>query len=169
MKWLVLITLLCAGILTVRSQQENECIDSQHGLEFSLLDKYSEYNLYYNPIPFEDATRAFVPDLHNASSFLVPRLVYILFTCNTSQDQDIEDAIENEQAFLWTNEYLFAYMHPTVLQLVSLFAVTSWLEPSVHTLRLSHAHVCPNATSKLNFEQAILKVSDKNMQITKSM
>ena len=145
MKCLVLIILLCSGILTVRSQQ---CIDNQYDLESSLLD----------PIPFEDATRAFVPDLYNASSFLVPRLVYILFTCNASQD--VEDVIDNEQAFVWTNEYLFAYMHPAVIQLVSLFDVTSWLGPSVHTLRLCHGYVCPNASSKLSFEQAILKVSD---------
>ena len=154
-KCLVLVILLCSGILTVRSKQ---CIDDQHELESSLLKKYKAGYRYVNPIPFEDATRAFVPDLYNASSFLVPRLVYILFTCNTSQD--VDDVIDNEQAFVWTNEYLFAYMHPAVIQLVSLFDVTSWLGPSVHTLRLCHAYVCPNATSKLSFEQAILKVSD---------
>ena len=158
MKCLVSMFLLCAGILTVRSQQENGCINTQYELESSLLDKYDIDYRYDDPVPFEEATKAFVPDLFNASSFLVPRLVYVLFACNTSQC--VEDAIDNELAFVWTNEYLFAYMHPAVIRLVSLFDVTSWLGPSVHTLRLCPGRICPNASSELNFEQAIFKVSN---------
>lgn len=157
MKCLVYIFLLCVSFLTARSEQEEICINDQSDLESSLLDQLQGSDTL-DQTAVEEAEKAFVPDLFNTSSFLVPRLVYVLFTCNSSQD--VHHAIDNERAFVWTNQYLFVYMHPAVIRLVSLLDLTLLLGPSVHTLMLCVPDICSNAT-EVSFEEAILKVSTK--------
>ena len=168
MKCLVLILLVCAGvhILPVcsqpHSQQKGLCIDNVYPydeLENNLGNRLVRLleNSENQTLQIGEVETAFVPDLYNASSFLVPRLVYVLFTCNNSED--VQDAIDDERAFVWTSEYLFAYMHPAVIRLVSLLDITL-LGPSVYTLRLCIPNVCSNTTEIFSFEEAILKVSD---------
>ena len=173
-----ILLLLCGGfpnILSVRGevpfQQRSVCIDttSPSGIEHLWFDDLENYlgnyllRLFEDPdanqtLQVDELEKAFVPDLYNASSFLVPRLVYVLFTCNNSEE--VQDVIDDERAFVWTGDYLFVYMHPAVIRLVSLLDVTV-LEPSVHTLRMCIPTVCSNATEAFSFQEAILKVSDK--------
>lgn len=156
MKHLVVIFLLYAVILT------EACINRQSDLEQSLINSLHmrvDNETEDQTLLMKEAKSAFVPDLYNASSFLVPRLVYILITCNSLEN--VQDVIDGERAYVWTSQYLFVYMHPAVISLVSLFDVTS-LGLSVHTLRLCvpDTCTCTNATKEVNFKQAILKVSD---------
>ena len=167
---MMILLLLCAGflhILSVRGevpcQQKSVRIDTT-GASDDLENHLGSYLLRLfedsdanQTLQVDEIEKAFVPDLYNASSFLVPRLVYVLFTCNNSEE--VQDVIDDERAFVWTSDYLFVYMHPAVIRLVSLLDVTV-LEPSVHTLRMCIPTVCSNATEAFSFQEAILKVSD---------
>ena len=160
----LILLLLCAGfphILSVRGevphQQKCVCMDTTATNHLgNYLIRLLENSDENQTLQIEEVEEAFVPDLYNTSSFLVPRLVYVLFTCNNSED--MQDVIADERAFVWTSEYLFAYMHPAVIRLVSLLDVTL-LGPSVHTLRMCIPNVCSNATEAFSFQEAILKVS----------
>ena len=150
MKNLLLLSLLYTSFLTARSQQEELCIDNQSDLEDFLFQNSDNQTTL-----IEEAEKAFVPDIYNASSFRIPRLVYILFTCDSTEG--VVDIIDKERAFVWASEYLFVYMHPAVLRLVSLLDITP-LGPSIHTLRWCIPRTCSNATGALNLDEAILKV-----------
>ena len=154
-------------ILSVRDevpgQQKDLCVDTT-GASKDLENHLGSYLLSLlensdanQTLQIEEVEKAFVPDLYNASSFLVPRLVYVLFTCNSSEDK--QDVIDDERAFVWASEYLFVYMHPAVIRLVSLLDVTL-LSPSVYSLRMCIPNVCSNTTEVFSFEETILKVSN---------
>ena len=163
--------LVCAGfhVVSVNGRAENGeekgiCVDPaylSYDVEYLLgtyllnLLKKSSTN---ETEQIEAAENAFVPDLYNTTSFLVPRLVFVLFTCDDSED--IQSAIDDGRAFVWASEYLFLYMHPAVIRLVSLLDVTL-LGPSVHTLKLCFPSNCSNTTLAFSFEETILKVSNQ--------
>ena len=172
MNFSVLICLLvCAGfnVLSVsarteKGEEKSVCVD-RINLYPSDMASRMEYQLGNYLLSLlstnqtgriEEIEHAFVPNFYNTSSFLVPRLVYVMFTCNDYED--IQSIIDDGRAFVWASEYLFLYMHPAVIRLVSLLDVTL-LGPSVHSLKLCVPSNCSNATEVFSFEETILKVS----------
>ena len=112
--------LLCAAfpnILRGYVLNDRNCIDTTGGSDersyvFRMLENSSEDQRL-------QVEEAFVPHFYTVKNTLfLPKLIYIMFTCNDSED--LTSIIEDNRAFIWTSEFLLAYMHPEVIQIVAL-------------------------------------------------